>query len=148
MKGSGKFCWWWLVLVLMTLLLPQVALAQKETTDLAMTLVSGNYYNRVTAGKDNTFFLELRNTGSTALTNIRLSADKPEGWVVEFSPTQIGYLAAGSLQTVEVNVRPDSKASKTDYQITLIAEANEIRKVSPIWVTVQSTSFWLWVGGG
>ncbi len=148
MKVDSKVCWLFLFAVgLMAILLARPILAQEGKVDLTLRLVPGDYYNRVAAGQDNTFFLEIRNTGNKAVTNISLAADKLEGWVIEFSPREIDYLGPGSLQTVDVNIKPDGKAVKGDYRVILIATANEIRKVASIWVRVETaSSFWLWVG--
>jgi uncharacterized membrane protein len=148
MKMNGKLLWLFLSAVgLAMLLLPYPLLAQ-ETVRLTLTLLPGDYYHEVIAGKDNSFFLEIRNTGNKALTNIRLSVNVPDGWAIQFAPDKISSLSAGSLQTVDVNIKPDGKASRREYGFTIIAEANETRKVESIWVTVKSSSFWLWVGGG
>ncbi len=147
MRIASKFRWLLLcAVVLMAILLPQPLLAQKEKTDLTLTVFPRDYNNEVKVGEDNKLFLEIRNNGTIAVTRIRLSADKPEGWTIEFKPGEIDYLGAGSVQTVDLIIRPDSKATKGGYTVTIIAEANEIRKVTNVWLTVKSSSFWLWLG--
>ncbi|MFH0914310.1 MAG: NEW3 domain-containing protein [Chloroflexota bacterium] len=148
MKTNHKLCWLVLLIVgLVTVLLPGSALAQENRVDLALNLVSGRYPTEVKAGRDNSFYLEVRNTGNKTVTNIKLSSDNPEGWAVTIKPAQIDSLTSGSLQTVNINIKPDEKAAKEDYRIILIADASEIRKVEIIWLRVESASFWLWVGG-
>ena len=128
---------------------PLFAQVQAEKTDLTLTLFPRDYYNEVKVGEDNRLFLEVRNTGNTTITRIRLSSQGPEGWVVEFKPGEIDYLGAGSVQTVDLIIKPDSKATKGGYNVTLIAEANEMRKAETIWLNIKaSSSFWLWVGIG
>jgi len=148
-KINGKACWLFLFMAaLMTiLLLPQPALAQERQTDLTLRLVS--HWSRIeaTAGKDNIFFLEINNIGNKAITGIKLSSDKPEGWVIDFSPKEIDYLGPGSIQTVDVNIQPPRNTAQEQHEVTFIAEANEIRKVGKFWVTVK-TPLWLWVGVG
>jgi uncharacterized membrane protein len=153
MKIKSKACrLFLLVAVLMTvLLLPQPSLAQEREADLTLTLFSGrySYYHEVTAGKDNSFYLEIRNTGNEAITNIRLSSDQPEGWVIDLELEEIDYLGPGSLRTVDVNIKPAPKDAKGEYRVTFIAEVNEIQRVeSTSWVTVEGTSFWPWIGAG
>ena len=122
-----------------------------KRAELTLALFPRNNDNEVKVGEDNRLFLEVRNTGTKAVTSVRLSSEKPEGWLIEFKPAEIAYLAAGSVQTVDLIVRPDSRTTKGGYSITLIAdfiaEANEIRKVESIWLTVKTASFWIWVGG-
>ena len=158
MKIKSKACRLFLLAaVLMTVLLPQPGLAQgiepplNRESGLTLTLLSGRYsYNlEVTAGEDNSFYLEIRNHGDEAITNIRLSSDKPEGWVIDLELEEIDYLGPGSLRAVDVNIKPPPEAAKDEYRVTFIAEANEIIRVeSYSWVTVKGTSPWPWVGAG
>lgn len=147
---SRKIYWLPLLVVgLMAVLSPCSILAQTEKTALTLRIASDNYYDNLTAGQEKTIFLELGNNGSTELTNIRLSADSPKGWTVEFSPNLIDKLAPGSFQTVDVILKPADNAAKGGYNITLIAEANEARSVTGYFVNVESSSLlWVWIGIG
>jgi len=150
MRISGKIYWLPLLVVGLTAVLsPYSILAQAEKTDLTLIVVSDGYYNVLTAGQEKTIFLEIGNNGNTELTNIRLSADSPKGWAVEFSPGLIDNLAPGSFQTVDVILRPAVDAEKGEHNIALIAEANETRRVTSIYVRVESASLlWVWIGIG
>jgi len=147
---SRKIYWLPLLVVGLTAILsPCSILAQAEKTDLTLRLVPDSYYNVITAGKEKTIYLEVGNNGNKALTNIQLSADLPKGWTIEFSPGLIDYLAPGSFQTVDILLRPTDNAAKGEYAVALIAEANEMRRVTSIYVRVESASlFWVWVGIG
>ncbi len=115
---------------------------------MTLTLYPGVYHHEVTAGKDNLFSLEVRNTSNVALTNIRLSAGAPKGWLIQFIPEVIDSLSASSLQTVVVNIRPRITATKGYYDLSVTAEANEITKAANIQIEVKSVLFWMWVGIG
>ena len=146
---SRKIYWLSLFVVgLMTILLPCSILAQEEKIDLTLRLVSDSYYNRITAGRDITIVLEVGNNGNKAITNIRLYADLPEGWTAEFRPGLIDYLGPGSFQTVVSIIRSVDNAAKGEYAVDLIAEANETRRVTNIFVRVESALLWVWVGAG
>jgi len=149
MKTKGKVFWLFLATALLVtiLLVPQPTLAQERKIDLTMRLVSHWSHIEVTAGKDNTFFLEISNIGSKAITDIKLSSDKPEGWVIDFKPERIDSLSPGSLQTVDVNIKPPGNAARGEHEVNFTAKANEMRKVQKYWVTVK-TALWLWVGVG
>jgi len=149
MRNKIRFLWPFLLLAgVMVIFFSRPSLAQEEKLDLTLRLIPDHYYNEVTVGDDNIFFLEVRNSGEKTITNIRLSSDGPEGWIIEFHPAKIDYLSPGNYQTVDINIRPAGNTSRGDYKITIIAEANEIRKVENIWVTVKTSPFWLWVGIG
>ena len=148
MKISRKVCWLLLLAAsLTTILLPHPTLAQKERAGLTLWLHDGRYPCETSPGQDNAFFLEVRNTGTLSITNIMLTSEKPEGWTIEFKPTQINYLSPGSVQTVYVNIKPsgNGKPTKADYKVTLIAEANEIRTVQTVSITVKPAPFWIWI---
>ncbi len=149
MRIGGNICRLLLcVMGLMLILSPSMVLAQEEKIGLTLRLVNGRYSNEVEPGKDNIFYLEIRNTGNRALTNIRFSSVKPEGWVIDFKPGNIDDLGPGNFQTVDVNIKPPDKTTEERYKVTLIAESNEIRKVLGIQTTVEAPEgYWLWIGG-
>jgi uncharacterized membrane protein len=132
---------------LMLILSPGTVLAQEEKVDLSLRLIPGDYYKKVTPGEENILYLEIHNAGNKPISNIRLSSDEPEGWVVEFKPISVDYLGGSSFQTVDVNIKPPSNTKRGEYRINLIAEANETRKVISTFLRVETaTSIWLWVG--
>ena len=141
---------YWLLLCVMGLMLilsPGTVLAQEEKIDLILRLIPGDYYKKVTPGEENILYLEIHNAGNKPITNIRLSSDEPEGWVVKFKPMSVDYLGASSFQTVDVSIKPASNAAKDEYQVNIIAEANETRRVISTFMRVETaTSIWLWVG--
>lgn len=150
MKIGSKMLWVFRVLLCMIGIISVVpAMAQETKVDLALRLIPTGYKYEIEVGKDNKSFLEIRNTGNKGVSNIRLSADKPEGWIVEFNPEKINYLGAGGAQTVDVIIRTAEKVSDEGYRISFIAEADEIRKVSSVTVIVKTaTRIWIWVGAG
>lgn len=103
-------------------------------------------YGKTQAGKDNRFFLEVRNTGNTAINNIRLSSEPPEGWIVEFKQTEIDKLAPGQSKTIDVNIRPRRDFSNQGSRsFSIIAEADEIRRAQIVSVQAPRGA-WIWVG--
>jgi uncharacterized membrane protein len=150
MRINRKIYWLPILLIGLTaILLPCSVWAQAEKVDLTLRLVSNGYYNKITAGEEKTIYLEVGNNGKKDITNIRLYADLPEGWTVEFRPGLIDYLGPGSVQAVDVILRPVGNAAKGEYSVALIAEANETRRATSIFVRVESESLlWVWVGGG
>jgi uncharacterized membrane protein len=125
------------------------AFAQGEKVDLSLQLSPGYYSTDLVRGEDNFTYLEVRNNGNLPVNNIRFSAGAPEGWRVEFNPAGLETLAPGSSHAVDVNIVPPVTAGSRNYNITLIAEADETRAASSIFLTVErNTSIWTWIGIG
>lgn len=139
-----------LVTVLLTFLASPVGLlSQEDKVDLSLRILPGYHYRDVIPGEDNTLFMEVRNNGDKEITDIKFDSDKPEGWVVDFKPGSISYLGAGSSQTVDVNIIPSRNTSRGEFNLTLLAEANETRTATSTMLRVENgSSFWLWVGLG
>lgn len=141
---------WWLILSvvgLVSILSPCHVLAQEEKVDLILRLASGGYSDEVEPGEDNIFFLEIMNNADKTITNIQLSSDGPEGWVVEFRPERIDSISAGNYRTVDINIKPAENINKGRYTVTIIADSAETRRVMRLFVRVEKgTSVWLWVG--
>ncbi|MEK7354331.1 MAG: NEW3 domain-containing protein [Chloroflexota bacterium] len=138
---TGKV--WWLFLLIVglipILLLPQPVLAQERQTDMSLRLVPNRAgLIEVEPGKDNLLFLEINNIGKNAITDIKLSSDKPGGWVIGFKPNVIDSLDPASLQTINVNIRTPANAVRGEHSINIIAEAKEIRKVENFTITVRA----------
>jgi uncharacterized membrane protein len=148
MRLKRRICWLVLAAALAEILLPYASLAQAEKTDLTLNIVYDNFRS-LKAGEQRTVFLEVGNYGKKELTNIRLTADSPEGWTVEFAPQVIDSLATDSFQTVTITLKPPENTTKGGYNIAIIAESGAIRRVTSVYVQVESGSlFWAWVGIG
>jgi uncharacterized membrane protein len=92
-------------------------------------------------------YLDVVNSGEGAVTGITLRADMPEGWSVSFSPASVDYLGEGESHPVDIVVIPAEDARRGEYNVVLIAEANETRAVTSTTFRVESgASFWTWVG--
>jgi uncharacterized repeat protein (TIGR01451 family) len=142
---------WSLLILLMPvtmLLFPAGLQAQTPKYDLSLNIFNG-YPGQVTPGTDNHFILQVRNNGNTALTGIRFSASLPEGWTANFQPAEISSLGAGIINTLDVSIVPDASAEGGDYNITVIAKANETDSAASLFLQIERTiSTWLWIGIG
>ena len=142
-----------LVMILIPAILTPVPATAQATIppgefDLILNVV-GVYDFTITPGKENHFFMQARNNGTSPLTNIQFSADMSEGWTVTFNPNLLDTLSPGSSYTVDVNVVPPRTVSSREFDITLIAESAETRAVTSVFLRVEGpNTFWLWVGVG
>ncbi|MFC2005638.1 NEW3 domain-containing protein [Chloroflexota bacterium] len=141
---------YWLTLLIVGVVItlsPCNVLAQEEKAGLTLRLVSGGYKSEVKPDEDNTFFLEVANSGTKTINNIKFSSDGPEGWVVEFRPEQIDSISVDNYRTVDINIRPPKNTARDGYTITVIADSIETRRVMNIFVRVETgVSVWLWIG--
>jgi uncharacterized membrane protein len=140
----------WLVLLAVGLFICPVSPAGLfAKVDLSLTILPQYYQKTVIPGEETSLFMEVRNNGDTAVTNIRFNYDIPKGWTVNFTPDALDTLSPGRSQTVNVNVVPDKNTRKGDYHLTFFAEANETQAATSIMARVDKGSpFWLWVGVG
>lgn len=105
------------------------------------------YSTKVTAGKDNTYQVDLKNAGSAAVDDISFTSDKPEGWTVTFSPDKVSSLPSGNTQTVTVNIKPGAKAIAGDYVVTVRSNGKQANADKmDIRVTVETPTIWGWTG--
>jgi uncharacterized membrane protein len=114
-----------------------------------LTLLPSNerYDTAATAGKDNSFSIELVNISTAAVDKINFSSTKPSGWTIDFNPKELDSLAALDSKTVEVNIKPPPETIAGDYVITL--QASSTQTVAPqiqVRVTVETPTIWGWVG--
>ncbi|MCX6010725.1 MAG: NEW3 domain-containing protein, partial [Chloroflexi bacterium] len=118
------------------------------TYTLYLTSPDGVLSTTAQAGKDNYFTLAVANSGTGAIDNISLSTNKPKGWTVELSQTNINSVAAGDYQTVEMNIKPPPDAISGDYELIVRASGTQASDSLEIRVTVKTSSLWGWVGIG
>lgn len=149
-KVTGKGWWFFLFLVTIVtlLLMPQTVLAQPKATDLNLWLHGNqNDYNlEVRAGQDNKLFLDVRNYGTDVITNIKLSVEAPQGWIIAINPTQISALSAGNVNTVDVNINPAGNATTGGQNITFTVQSDETTNQKfPFFITVKPAQVWIWV---
>ena len=118
------------------------------TYTLYLTSPDGVLSTTAQAGKDNYFTLAVANSGTGVIDNISLSTNKPKGWTVELSQTNINSVAAGDYQTVEMNIKPPADAISGDYELIVRASGTQASDSLEIRVTVKTSSLWGWVGIG
>ena len=151
MRIRNIFGWVLLLTVgIMAVLAPPAVSAQtpKPGLDLTLNIVYDNF-NNLKAGEQRTVFLEVANYGTRELTDIRLSSESPEEWTVEITPDAIDALSPDGVQTVEITLRAPEDTRKGPYNIAIIAQTEGIRRVTSIYLQVESGSlFWVWVAIG
>ena len=100
----------------------------------------------VTAGGTKRIELNVKNTGSSLLKDIQMSANKPVDWEVSFEPSKIDMLKAGETTTVTATLKASKKALPGDYVTTMMAKTPEVNADAQFRIAVKTPMIWGLVG--
>ncbi|MDQ0473687.1 COG1470 family protein [Labrys wisconsinensis] len=100
--------------------------------------VSGNAY----AGRERSYTLVLRNSGTAAARDLSLNGSAPPDWKVSFEPAHIDALQAGAERTVTALVTPAAKALDGDYVVSFSASGDGASQSASYRVTVLTSTLW------
>jgi uncharacterized membrane protein len=100
--------------------------------------VSGDAY----AGKEKSFPLVLRNSGTAPAQNVQLSASPPSGWKIAFDPKSVPAIPAGGEQKVTALVTPNAKAIDGDYVVSMTASGEGVSQSTSYRITVLTSTLW------
>ncbi|MGI6552314.1 MAG: NEW3 domain-containing protein [Bacillota bacterium] len=138
--------------------IPVTAVSAQETIETVLTvIITGNYELKLstptgvlsfstTAGQEKAVTLEVSNTGSADLKDIKFLSSVPTNWTVTFEPDHIPLLKAGESQEVKAYVKADSKALAGDYVVELTARTPETSSRADFRVSVKTSTWWGIVG--
>lgn len=116
------------------------------TYSMELTTPQGLLSAGLTAGKKKEIDLVVRNTGSSVLNNVRLSASKPLNWEVAFEPDTIRAIEAGQEATVKASVKAYEKSIPGDYVTQITAQTPEVSQTAAFRVSVKTPLLWGWLG--
>jgi len=75
-----------------------------------------------------------------------MSAGKPQGWEVTFTPDTIPLIAAGESAQVRARVRAYDKSIPGDYVLNLTAQTPEVTSTASFRMSVKTPLLWGWLG--
>lgn len=116
------------------------------TYKMELTTPTGRLSTDITAGKEKMVELQLNNTGSAELIDIKLDKSAPVDWEVTFEPENINSLLPGESATVKAYIKPSEKAIAGDYVVNLQAQTPEVSDSADFRITVKASALWGWVG--
>lgn len=120
-----------------------VNLKIKGQDNLSLSGTDGLLSFSAVAGKEKTFTLELKNTGTAESKDIKLTSSSPSNWKVSFIPEKVDSIAAGKTAEVKMTVTPASEAITGDYQMQATASSStSARSSAQFRVTVKTASTW------
>ena len=90
--------------------------------------------------------LQINNTGSSELEDIKLNSSAPVDWEVRFEPNIIESLLPGESTAVNAYIKSSNKAISGDYVVSIQAQTPEVSDSADFRVTVKTSALWGWVG--
>lgn len=116
--------------------------------DLAVSTPDGRLNGRGAAGSASPLAVTVANSGTAAITNVKLTASAPTGWEVTFEQDTIASLEPGGAPvTVNAQVKPSADSIAGDYNITVTATGDQSTRDSmEIRYTVETSLLWGVIG--
>ena len=95
------------------------------THKLNLVTTTGRLDTIAKAGEDNTFTINVTNSGTGTVEDISFTSDKSQGWGINFSPTSIASLEPGESGDIEVTIIPPNRTIAGDYSVSLTATGSD-----------------------
>jgi len=116
--------------------------------NLSVSTPDGRLNGRGAAGSASPLTITVTNSGTAAITNVKLTASAPTGWDVTFDQPTIASLDPAKPVTVNAQVKPSGDAIAGDYNITVTAAGDQSTRASmDIRYTVETSLLWGVIGG-
>jgi uncharacterized membrane protein len=90
----------------------------------------------------------VNNNGGAAAKAVKLSADAPSGWKVDFDPAKIDQIPPGGKAKAEMRITPASNAIAGDYSVNVDADGDGSSDDLKFRVTVETSTAWGFAGLG
>ncbi|HLS07226.1 MAG TPA: NEW3 domain-containing protein, partial [Bacillota bacterium] len=92
--------------------------------------------------------LLIENTGSVALTDVKLAATTPPDWEVDFDQQTINSLEAGENTVIDAKIEAPSDAIAGDYVVNFSAETAEASSEETFRMSVKTSTLWGFISVG
>ncbi|HEU5067332.1 MAG TPA: NEW3 domain-containing protein [Sphingomicrobium sp.] len=115
---------------------------------LALEGPSGMLSGSAVAGKEHAFTFTVNNDGGAPAENVKLTADAPSGWKIDFSPDKIDQIAPGGKAEAQMRITPASNAIAGDYSVNVNSNAEGASDNLKFRVTVETSTEWGLAGLG
>lgn len=116
--------------------------------DVELTTPDGKMSSDITAGRNKTIKLVVQNSGSVVLTDIKLDAQTPPEWEVEFDKQTINSLEAGEEAVVEATIDTPSDTIAGDYVVNFSAKTSEASSEATFRMSVKTSTMWGFISVG
>jgi len=113
---------------------------------MELTTPTGLLSASITAGDEKRVELLVKNTGSSALTDINLTASAPANWDVLFDPKKVDRLEPGKDTRVFATIKADKRAIAGDYMTNINAKTPEVSSTAAFRISVKTPLLLGWIG--
>lgn len=114
--------------------------------DMLLTTPKGLLSDEVTAGRSTKVELEVRNTGTSALTDVELDYSAPMNWDVTFDQSTIERIEPGESGKVIATITSSDQAIPGDYVTSITASTPEVSSQADFRIAVKTSMLWGWLG--
>lgn len=114
--------------------------------EMNFTTPTGLLSTHITAGDNKEISLAVKNTGSAALKDVKISSSNPKKWEVTFEPNKIDNIKPGESQMVKATIKADKKAIPGDYVVKFSAKSPEQKDSMSFRVQVKTPMLMGWLG--
>jgi uncharacterized membrane protein len=90
----------------------------------------------------------ITNTGTAALTAVKLTSQAPTGWKVTFDKETVESIDPNATATVTATILPSGEAVAGDYVVTVTSANDQATQNAQIRFTVETSPIWAIVGIG
>lgn len=114
-----------------------------------IVIMNTNFYTTLSVGGEGTFTLNVKNTGSMEVTNVRVkSVSVPEGFTIDISPESILSLKVNEEGSFTIIISSDPNINAGNYYIDFNVLSDQTEKLSfTLRVEVFQTTNWLLYAG-
>lgn len=110
--------------------------------DIAISTKSEVLSDTINAGNDKTIELVVKNTGTSPLVDIELTAETPTNWETEFNESTIAELEPGKSKTIKAKVSAPKDAIAGDYVTTFKATTDQASADATFRISVETSTLW------
>ena len=114
--------------------------------DIELTSPTGLMSTKLTAGSQKRVELMVRNTGSTALEDVKLVSGKPKDWEVVYEPEEIERIEPGQTAQIAASIKAPDKAIPGDYALNMEARTPEVSAKTAFRASVETSVLAGWIG--
>jgi uncharacterized membrane protein len=119
-----------------------VALDITGQPQVSITGPDGRLSGEAYAGKERSFDLIVRNTGSADARDLKLSGSGSSGWKFTMAPEEIAVLPPDGEQKVTALVTPSDKAIAGDYMASFTVSGDDSSDTARYRITVLTSTMW------